>query len=114
MAVNYREAVQDFMQEMADLFARDKQFETQLLMDEKRDHYQLLQLGWQNERRVYGCVLHIDVKGDQIWVQHNSTEFQIDQELARLGIPQEVVIAGFHAPWRQTLNKQNSSFRQAQ
>lgn len=52
MAVDYRPAVQAFMQDMAEFFGRDKTVETQLIMDETRDHYQLVQVGWQGERRI--------------------------------------------------------------
>ncbi|MCP4700897.1 MAG: hypothetical protein GY862_29190 [Gammaproteobacteria bacterium] len=32
---------------MADFCVRDNTVETQLIMDETRDHYQLVQMGWQ-------------------------------------------------------------------
>ncbi|ESA35645.1 fatty-acid oxidation protein subunit alpha [Leptolyngbya sp. Heron Island J] len=33
-------------------------------------------MGWDSHRRVYGCVLHLDIKAGKIWIQQNMTEIQ--------------------------------------
>jgi hypothetical protein len=58
-------------------------------------------LGWQGNRRVHGCVIHIDLKGDKVWLQHDSTDAEIAMELVERGIPQEDIVLGFHPErWR--------------
>jgi hypothetical protein len=56
-------------------------------------------VGWVGHRRVHGCVLHLDIINEKIWVQHNTTELQIGQELVSIGIPREDIILGFQAPY---------------
>ena len=40
--------------------------EIQKVCDEKNDHYQVLNVGWHDNRRVYGCSLHIRLYNDLI------------------------------------------------
>ncbi|NJO42492.1 MAG: XisI protein [Cyanobacteria bacterium CRU_2_1] len=59
---------------------------------------QLVQVGWQNNRRVYGCILHLDIKDGKIWLQHNGTERQVADELVALGVPKQDIVLGFQSP----------------
>lgn len=77
--------------------------ETQLVTDTEHDHYQLMQVGWLNKRRIYGCILHLDIKEDKVWIQHNGTEIEIGEELAKAGIPKKNIVVGFHAPYKRQL-----------
>jgi hypothetical protein len=73
--------------------------EKQLLFDRERDHYQLCMFGWEGEQRVRGCLLHLDIKQGQIWLQHDSTESNIATELVALGVPKEDLVLAFHPPY---------------
>lgn len=54
----------------------------------------------ENQRRVYGCSLHIDIK-DGKWLQHNSTENEVGEDLANLGIPKQDIVVGFRSPFKR-------------
>ncbi|MCP4348492.1 MAG: XisI protein [Desulfobacterales bacterium] len=56
-------------------------------------------VGWHNNKRVYGCSLHIDIKNNKIWIQHNGTERSIADELTELGVQKEDTVLGFHTPY---------------
>jgi len=58
-------------------------------------------VGWCNNRRTYGCVLHIDLKNDKIWIQHDGTEIGMANELVALGVPKEDIVLAFHAPYKR-------------
>lgn len=75
--------------------------EVQTVCDEKNGHYQILNVGWHNNKRVYGCSLHIDIKNGKIWIQHNGTEKGIADELCDLGVSKDDIVLGFHAPSRR-------------
>ncbi|MHC5819868.1 MAG: element excision factor XisI family protein, partial [Nostoc sp.] len=36
--------------------------EVQLLFDAERHHYQVLNIGWKEQRRIYGVIIHVDIK----------------------------------------------------
>lgn len=95
---DYRAAVKTLIERYAAFLSADKSVETQIIMDEKRDHYQLVHIGWENERRVYGCVMHLDIRNDRIWIQHNNTEFDIDDDLLELGVARDDIVLGFRLP----------------
>ena len=100
-AVDFRTSVQELLRDYASRRSSSPGMETQLVFDTTNDHYQLVNVGWQNNHRIYGCVLHIDVKGDKIWIQHNMTEQDIAEDLVELGIPRSNIVIGFHSPNRR-------------
>nr|WP_225226143.1 XisI protein [Komarekiella delphini-convector] len=89
------------LREYAEISSPDSEVETQIVFDTERDHYQLMNVGWKNQRRVYGCFLHIDIKDGKIWLQHNGTEYEVAEELANLGIPKQNIVIGFHSPFKR-------------
>jgi hypothetical protein len=97
----YRQIVQQLLREYAAIGTPDPDVETQIVFDSERDHYQLINVGWKNQRRVYGCFLHIDIKDGKIWLQHNGTEDEITDELVNLGIPKQDIVIGFHSPFKR-------------
>jgi XisI protein len=70
--------------------------EEYLSFDTERDHYQLLALGWEQGRRVYFCILHLDIKNGKIWLQENNTDYDIIGGLIELGVPKSDIVIGFH------------------
>jgi len=79
--------------------------EVQVLIDREEHHYQVLHLGWIEEEqvRVYACIIHIDLKDNQIWIQRDRTEIGVANELLEMGVPEEDIILGFHAPYKRRL-----------
>ena len=98
----YRQYIQDFLINLsqAKMLGADKaeEFETQVIFDTKNDHYQLLHLGWQDQKRTYGVSIHIDIKNGKVWIQRNSTDIDIAQELVQNGIPKSDIVLGLQSP----------------
>ena len=99
--IQYRQIVQQLLQGYAAIGNLDPEVETQIVFDTERDHYQLVNVGWKNRRRIYGCFLHIDIKDGKVWLQHNGTEYEVAEELAKLGIPKYDIVIGFHSPFKR-------------
>lgn len=96
---SYRRAVQALLERYAAAAAADPEIETQLLIDTEHDHYQLVDVGWQHDLRVHSCILHIDIKDGKVWLQQNLTDQQVADELVAAGIPQNLIVIGFHPPY---------------
>jgi hypothetical protein len=47
--------------------------EVQLLFDAERHHYQVLNFGWKEQRRIYRVIIHVDIKDKKIWIQRDGT-----------------------------------------
>jgi hypothetical protein len=41
-------------------------------------------------------VLHLDIIGDKIWIQHDGTNRPVADELLRVGVPREAIVLGFY------------------
>jgi len=79
----------------------DPEIECQLIVDTEHDHYQLLDIGWQDLKRVYNCFIHLDIKDGKIWIQRNMTEADLAQELIDMGVPKEDIVLGLHPPYKR-------------
>ncbi|MDY7007560.1 MAG: XisI protein [Cyanobacteriota bacterium] len=66
----------------------------QLVIDETGNHYLLIEIGWQNSRRIYGTLIHLDII-KKIWIQQDGTEEGIANELVNLGISQNQIVLAF-------------------
>ncbi len=75
--------------------------EVQIILDRENHHWQLMNVGWNKDRRIRGCVLHIDIKDGKIWIQHDGTETGVANELAEMGVPKEDIILAFHPPYKR-------------
>ncbi|NJR60725.1 MAG: XisI protein [Cyanobacteria bacterium CRU_2_1] len=95
---DYSNIIQRLLNQYCQLSSSGSEVETELIVDCEHHHYQLVQVGWQNNRRVYGCILHLDIKDGKIWLQHNGTERQVADELVALGVPKQDIVLGFQSP----------------
>lgn len=91
----YRERIQKLLADYQKAPFLQEGVETQLIVDTQNDHYQLVNVGWENDRRVYGVAIHIDIKGDKIWLQQNLTDQLVAEDLVEMGIPKDRIILGF-------------------
>jgi hypothetical protein len=55
-------------------------------------------VGWDGERRIHGCLVHVDLIDGKIWIQWDGTEESIAADLERAGIPKEHIVLGFRPP----------------
>jgi hypothetical protein len=49
-------------------------------------------VGWQEEKRIYACPIHIDIKDGKIWIQQDFTEAGIAQQLLDQGVPKSDIV----------------------
>lgn len=95
---NYRKAIRTVILTHQDQTATERGFLSEVVFDGEHDHYQLVNVGWQGERRIYGCILHIDILKDKVWIQQNGTEANIADELMAQGVARADIVLGFHSP----------------
>ncbi len=98
---DYRRYVQQVLERYSQMKPAYGDLERQLLFDSVRDHYLLSTVGWRQRQRVYGCLVHVDLKDEQIWIQHDGTEVGVANELVELGVPKEDIVLAYHAPYQR-------------
>lgn len=97
----YRQLVKDILQEQAHPYNDSQEVEPSIICDIENDHYQLAYIGWEDQRRVFGIILHFDIKDGKIWVQYNGTELPIAEILTERGVPKTDIVLGFHSPFKR-------------
>jgi len=100
----YRQYIQQLLTDYADGWPADEDMETEIVFDTDRDRYLVVHTGWENNKFVYGCVLHFDIKNDKIWIQYDGTEIGFANELVRLGVPKTDIVLAYHSPWMRQYN----------
>ncbi|MBD2568246.1 XisI protein [Anabaena lutea] len=90
----YRQCVQELLTEYSQSKPINGDIEVQTIFDREQDHYQIVDLGWDKHRRIYNCVIHLDIKDGKIWIQRNQTDKQIANELVAMGVLKEDIILG--------------------
>ena len=94
----YIEAVRAVIFEYAGYKPSNGEIETEVVIDAERGHYEVVHVGWDGARRVHGSVIHIDVKDDKIWIQHDGTAPGVALDLVEAGVPREAIVLGFRPP----------------
>ncbi|MBW4631804.1 MAG: XisI protein [Iphinoe sp. HA4291-MV1] len=95
LTTKYRDVVEKILKDYADFLGNDDQVQVELVFDQQRDRYLLVETGWQNGYRIYGTLLHIDIINNMLWIQHDGTEEGIAGELVAAGIPKDHIVLSF-------------------
>lgn len=97
----YRKYIQDVILKYGQLGQPDGDIKTEYVFDTNGDHYQLIRVGWREQHRIYGCLIHMDIINNKIWMQYNGTEVDFAEELVALGVPKEDIVLAFHSPYKR-------------
>jgi len=98
---HYRQIIQELLHAYSKLNASNEDVEAETIFDTGHDRYQVVHVGWSDERRIYGCSLHLDIRDEKIWIQHDGTEGGIANELVEQGVPKEDIVLAFHSPFKR-------------
>jgi hypothetical protein len=92
----YREIVRKVIREYASYKPSHGQIDTETIIDPDRDHYEVMHVGWDGDRRIHGSVIHLDIRDGKVWVQYDGTSLPVAEELLAAGIPREDIVLAFH------------------
>jgi XisI protein len=94
----YRSIVTEILTKYSQYKPSYGQVEIEQIFDRERDRYQLLAIGWNQQKRIYGTTIHLDIQDEKIWIQQNTTEFDLASDLLEMGVPKQDIVIGFHTP----------------
>lgn len=97
----YRKYIQTLLTQYAEDDVSNDEVEVQLIFDTERDHYQWMNVGWEQFNRVYRCIIHCDIKDGKIWLQQNLTDQNPAEELVEMGVPREDIVLGLQPPYKR-------------
>ena len=95
----YRQIVRTFLMEYSKTKPINDGSEIQVLLDTEHDHYQIVDLGWDGQNRIYSCPIHLDIRNEKVWIQRNQTDELIAEELVLMGVAREDIVLGLQPPY---------------
>ncbi|MGI8980880.1 MAG: XisI protein [Pirellulaceae bacterium] len=100
----YRQVVEQVIREYASHKPSNGQIQSEAVIDREGDHYQVLNVGWDQVERVHDTIIHVDIVEGKIWIQCNNTDRLLADELVEAGVPKEDIVLAFHPAelWQHT------------
>ena len=88
----YRQIVEDIILKYSQFRPSHGTIRLDPIIDEKRDHYALMQVGWDRGKRIRGNLIYITLKDEKIYLEYDGIETGITQDLLDQGIPEQDII----------------------
>jgi XisI protein len=95
----YRQIIKQVLSDYSQIKPSYGEISRYTAFDLEHDHYQVISIGWESQRRVYGCLIHIDIQDNKVWIQYDGTEDGIANELVELGIPKPDIVLAYKSPF---------------
>ena len=99
--IMYRNAIKQLLSEYHSGERVGNAYESQLILDEVRDHYLWLDLGWEGSKRIYHPIMHFDIKDGRVWIQENMTDQDPAEDLTELGVERSDIVLGLQPPFKR-------------
>jgi hypothetical protein len=97
--LKYREIIKSVLQKHANyLTAIPDGYQSQVLFDDERGQYLVLDIGWSGDRYLHATPIHLSLVNSKIWVQYDDTEEGIAGDLMEAGVPKDDIVLGFRHP----------------
>jgi hypothetical protein len=94
----YRQIVIQILMRQVGLPVIGGEIQTVPIFDREGDHYQLLDIGWdQDGRRVFQSIVPVDLIDGKVWIQENMTDLDIAKVLVQEGIQPSQIVLGFYS-----------------
>lgn len=95
---DFKRFVREIIEHYAQFRSAVGEVDTEVVIDESQGHFELMRSGWINGYQVHGTLIHVDIGGDKIWIQHDGTEEGVANELVERGVPKENIVLAFKSP----------------
>jgi hypothetical protein len=93
---SYRHVIEEILAKHASF--PDPYFDVtyQVVADRQHDQYLLLVVGWEGNKRLHDCMIHVEIVNGRFWIQEDGTEYGVANELIDQGVPEEDIVLAFH------------------
>jgi XisI protein len=97
-AADYPAIIREIIERHASIKPAAGEIETEVVIDESVGHFSLQRSGWANGYRIHGAIIHVDIRGDKIWIQHDGTGAGVANDLVAAGVPKDKIVLAFKSP----------------
>lgn len=90
-----REIVKQVIQHYAQFKPSHGNIRLDTVFDDEQSRYALMQVGWDQGRRVRGNLIYVTLQNNQVWIEYDGMEQGITDDLITAGIPSERILQAF-------------------
>ena len=94
----YRDIIKSKLKEYTEIPYAYGDLKCQLIVSDDENNFLLITQGWEDDLRVHGCLVHIEIINNKIWIHRDGLEDGIANELVAAGIPKSDIVLAFHPP----------------
>jgi ribosomal protein S4E len=94
---NDREIVKQVILKYVQFRPSHGQIRLDTVFDETQDRYLLMQVGWDNKRRISGDIIYITLHDGKVYLEYDGIEHGIYEDLVNQGIEEERIILAFQS-----------------
>lgn len=76
-----------------------------LAFDQERDQYLWFRFGWEGKKQIQYIIIYLCIKNGKIWVEADTTNLCVVDDLLSAGVPQSDIVLGFHHPSKRGLTE---------
>ena len=95
---NFYKIIYPILKEYADIPYSYQNLKHKLIISDDKKDYLLMTIGWENDVKVHGCLVHLEIIDNKIWIHRDGLEDGIASDLVRAGIPKNDIVLAFHPP----------------
>lgn len=99
----YQQIIEKIIGDYAQLRYSHGEVERQTVFDREQNQYLLIFVGKEGNKMVHGCIIHLEIKGDKIWIHRDGSEDGIAGELLAAGVNKDKIVLGFYTPEKREL-----------
>ena len=100
---SYRELLKTTLTKLTEVPYSFGKINTEVVFDTEHDRYMVVDIGWNQDKRFYNPLAHVDIIDGKIWIQRDGTEESLPVMLMEKGVPKEHIVVAYRHPLDQKL-----------
>ena len=99
---HYQQIIKSILNDYVATMQSNLDEEIYLVEDPYKMNYLIYHNAWKHSSRNYGCILHIRIKNEKIYIEYDGTDEGFGDVFAEAGIPHTEIVLAFHAPAKRS------------
>ena len=95
---NYRQIIRTVLDPYTKITYANVPVRNIAVFDDEHGQYLIMSDGWHGVRHLHGCLIHVEIIDELLWVQRDGTEDGVTDELVAAGISKQDIVLGFQEP----------------
>lgn len=95
---HYQQIIKSILDDYIATMPSNLDEEVYLVEDKVKMNYLIYHNVWKQNSRSYGCILHVRIKNEKVYVEYDGTDEGFADLFAEAGISKQDIVLALHAP----------------